>query len=65
MDLFTMIIVIAVIGVLLYLINQYLPMDARVKQILNIVVIVAIILWVLFIFLGIDITRLGNIRVGK
>ena len=33
------------IGVVLWLINQYIPMDGNIKKILNIVVIVALIVW--------------------
>jgi hypothetical protein len=56
-----LIIVIIVIGVLLWLVNTYLPMDAKVLQILNIVVIIALVLWLLEtfgVFSGISSARL-------
>lgn len=54
--------VLIVVGVLLWLINTYLPMDAKIKQLLNIVVVVAVVLWLLRAF-GLF-GNLGNVRVG-
>ena len=39
-----------VIGFLLWLINQYLPMQGAIKSILNFVVVVAVIIWLLYGF---------------
>ena len=64
MSLIGLILTLIVIGVLLWLINTYIPMDAKIKKILNIVVVIAVIIWVLTIFLG-GVGSLGNIRVGK
>lgn len=50
MSLITVVIVLIVAGVILYLINRYIPMDGTVKSILNIVVIIAIIIWLLKVF---------------
>jgi hypothetical protein len=50
MSLFTIVIAIIVVGVLLWLANAYIPMDATVKRILNIVVIIALVLWLLKAF---------------
>ena len=47
---FGIILVLVVIGVLLWLVNAYVPMDAKIKKILNIVVIVGVILWLLNVF---------------
>ena len=41
------IITLIVVGVLLWLVNNKLPMDGTIKSILNIVVIVAVIIWLL------------------
>ena len=35
------------VGVLLYLINRYIPMASSIKTILNVVVVVAVCVWVL------------------
>ena len=50
MGLIEMVVVLIVVGMLLYAANHWLPMDAKVKQILNVVVIIAVILWLLFAF---------------
>jgi hypothetical protein len=52
MNIIGLILVIIVIGVLLWLVNSFIPMDAKVKQILNVVVIIALVLWLLWILLG-------------
>ncbi len=44
------IIVLIVVGVLLWLVNNTIPMDGTIKSIINIVVIIAVILWLLRIF---------------
>lgn len=45
MTLIQRIVVTIVVGVLLYLLDQYLPMEAKVKQIVNAVVIIALVVW--------------------
>ena len=50
MPVLTILIVLIVAGVLLYLINRYIPMDAKIKSILNIVVVILIIIWLLKVF---------------
>lgn len=61
MSLLTIVIVLVVAGVLLWLINTYIPMDRKIKNILNIVVVIGIVLWLLKAFgvLG----SMGNVRV--
>jgi hypothetical protein len=41
----SLVITLIVVGVILYLINNYLPMDGKIKSILNIVVVIAVIIW--------------------
>lgn len=36
-----------VVGILLWLVNAYVIMDARIKKVLNIVVPIALALWIL------------------
>jgi hypothetical protein len=50
MPLITVIIVLIVAGVILYLINNYIPMDRKIKTILNAVVVIVIVLWLLQTF---------------
>jgi uncharacterized BrkB/YihY/UPF0761 family membrane protein len=63
MPIVRLIVVLAVVGVLMWLINTYLPLAEPWKKILNIVAIVATILWLLSVFgifdLG-DSYRLGT-----
>lgn len=47
MDLLTILIAIVIVGIILWLINSYVPMDAKIKKILNIVVVIFLILWLL------------------
>ncbi len=44
------VIVLIVIGLLLWLVNNYIPMDGKIKQILNIVVVIAVVIWLLEAF---------------
>jgi hypothetical protein len=50
MSLLTILIVLIVVGVLLWLINNYIPMDGKIKKILNIVVVIVLIIWLLKVF---------------
>lgn len=50
MSLITLIIVLVVVGVALWLINSYIPMQNTIKKILNVVVIIVVILWLLSVF---------------
>ena len=42
-----LVVVLIVVGVALWLINRYIPMASSIKSILNIVVVVAVGIWVL------------------
>ncbi|SDU06097.1 Thivi_2564 family membrane protein [Desulfobacula phenolica] len=50
MDLMPFLITLAIIGALLWVVNAYIPMDRKIKQILNIVMVVAVALWVCNLF---------------
>lgn len=50
MDLIQLVIILIVVGVLLWCANTYIPMDAKIKQILNIVVVIAVVFWLLGVF---------------
>ena len=63
MPLITVIIVLVAVGVLLWLINTYVPMDAKIKNILNYAVVIIVILWLLNVF-GIW-SYLGAAHVGR
>ena len=59
MSLITVVIVLIVVGFLLWLINNFIPMAGPIKTILNAVVVIAVILWLLSAF---GIINLGNIK---
>jgi hypothetical protein len=63
MPLIHVIVVLVVVGVILWLVNNYIPMAGSIKSILKAVVIIAVVLWLLSVF-GL-IGELSNIRVGK
>lgn len=50
MPLFPVVITLIVVGVLLYLMNAYIPMDPKINRIINALVIVVVVLWVLQVF---------------
>jgi hypothetical protein len=50
MPLLTILIVLVVVGVVLWLINTYIPMDRKIKNILNIVVVIIVVVWLLQAF---------------
>jgi hypothetical protein len=50
MPLLTILIVLIIAGVLLWLVNNYIPMDRKIKSILNIVVVIVLVIWLLKIF---------------
>ena len=63
MPLIHVIVVLIVVGVLLWLVNTYIPMAGSIKAILNAVVVIVVVLWLLSVF-GL-IGELSSIRVGK
>lgn len=62
MPLIDVLLTLVIVGVLLYLVNRFIPMDGKIKNILNIVVVIVVVLWLLRIF-GLF-SSLSNIYVG-
>jgi len=50
MSLLTVLLVLVVVGVILWLVNTYIPMDRKIKSILNVVVVILVIVWLLQAF---------------
>ena len=50
MPLINVLAVLVVVGVLLWVVNNYIPMAASIKKILNVVVVVFVVLWLLRVF---------------
>jgi hypothetical protein len=65
MSLISLVVVLIVVGVLLWLVNTYIPMDEKIKKILNIAVVVVVVLWLLGAVVGwgdIETIRIGPYR---
>ena len=50
MPLVTVVLTLLVVGVLMWLVNRFIPMQSQIKGILNAVVVIAVVLWLLKIF---------------
>ena len=50
MSLVTIVVTLIVVGVLLWLVNRFIPMQGSIKSILNGVVVIAVVLWLLNVF---------------
>lgn len=61
MPLLTVFIVLIVVGVILWLINKYVPMDRKIKSILNIVAVIVVVIWLLQVFGVLD--SMKNLKV--
>lgn len=62
MPILQILMVLVVVGVLLWLVNSYIPMQGTIKSILNAVVVIGVVLWLLNIF-GLF-HSLSHMRVG-
>ena len=63
MSIISILFTLVIIGVLLWLINSYIPMDGKIKKILNVVVVIMVILWLLSVF-GV-VGSLSNMHIGN
>jgi hypothetical protein len=62
MPLIQLVVTLIVVGVLLWAMNTYIPMDPKIRQIINLVVVVAVVIWLLRVFGVLDYAK--GIRVG-
>ena len=63
MPLVQLVVILVVVGVILWVINSYIPMQSTIKKLLNAVVVIAVVLWLLSVF-GL-IGDLSRIRIGR
>jgi hypothetical protein len=63
MPLVQVLVALIVVGVLLWLVNNYIPMAGSIKSILNAVVVILVVLWLLNVF-GV-LHSLSSIHVGR
>jgi hypothetical protein len=61
MSIVTIVLALIVVGVLLWLVNSYIPMQRTIKTILNAVIVIFVVLWLLKSFGLLD--NLSKIRV--
>jgi len=50
MSLIGLVLTLVIVGVVLWLINNYVPMDSKIKTIVNVVVVVVVVIWLLQAF---------------
>jgi len=58
MDLIQLLIILIVVGVIMWLVNNYLPLDQPFKTIINVVVVIVLLIWILGLF------GIGNYHIG-
>ena len=63
MPLLQILMALIVVGVLLWLVDRFIPMQATIKSIVNAVVVIAVVVWLLNVF-GLF-TSLSRIHVGR
>jgi hypothetical protein len=63
MPLINLVVVLIVVGGILWVINNYIPMQSTIKGILNVVVVISVVLWLLSAF-GV-IGSIHGIRIGR
>ncbi|MBN1870591.1 MAG: hypothetical protein JW847_08465 [Candidatus Omnitrophica bacterium] len=61
MSLISIIVALVVVGVILWLVNTYIPMDGKIKTIINVVVLIVVVIWLLQAF-GI-LGSVGDVRI--
>lgn len=62
MPLISLVVILISVGVLLWAVNAYVPMDPKIKTIMNVVVVVVVVLWLLQVFGALG--PINAIRVG-
>jgi hypothetical protein len=50
MPLIQILVALIVVGILLWLVNRFIPMASSIKSILNAVVVIVVVLWLLNVF---------------
>jgi hypothetical protein len=63
MDLISLVVTLIVVGVLLWLVNNYIPMDGQIKRLLNAVVVISTVIWLLNAF-GV-LNSIRGVHVGR
>jgi len=61
MSLLTIILVLVIVGIILWAINSFIPMEANIKKLLNVVVVIFLVIWLLHAIGAL--AYLGDIRI--
>jgi hypothetical protein len=64
MPLYQFVITLAVVGLLLWLVNRFVPMQSQIKGILNGVVVIALILWIMSLYKIVLLSYLSQLGAG-
>ena len=59
MDIVSILIILIVVGAVLYLIENTIPLDPAIKLTIRIIILIVVLLWVLRLFFGAHIPRIG------
>lgn len=62
MSLITLFVVLVFVGLVLYLVNRYIPMQPEIKKILNVAVVIFVLLWLIVSFLNASGVSTQNLR---
>jgi hypothetical protein len=63
MPLTQLLLTLVVVGILLWLVNRFIPMQSTIKSILNGVVVICVVIWIVNLFGGFAL--LHNIHIGR
>ena len=63
MSLIYLMVVLVTVGVFLWVINAYIPMDGKIKTILNVAVVIIVIFWLLSVLIPGLFNTVGGIKV--
>jgi len=50
MPLLSVVLALIIVGICLWVVNKFIPMDEKIKMILNVVIVIVVVLWLLNIF---------------
>jgi len=64
MPLYQFVITLAIVGLLLWLVNRYIPMQSQIKGILNGVVVIAVILWIASLYKELLLSYISQLGAG-
>lgn len=62
MGLIELIVILVVVGVIMYLVNTFIPMEGKIKTLLNVAVVIFLVIWLLQAF---GLFGIGDLRIGR